>query len=259
MEIRFLGTSNGFISSSRWQTGILIRDKITLLLDCGAPIAHLMAREKLKADSIDVIWLSHSHSDHMGQFPSLIQHLWLQKRTKPLRIMGPAGLLRRLRDWLPVCMLFPELLPFRIDWDEIPEKRPRTVSRNGFKFTPFPTRHLYDFKERFSKGVRQVCFETLAVRIETPGRSFGFSADLATPEDLDGLLRHPYDFFICELTHFTPESLFEKIGNAPIGKLILTHYPDRYLRWEKKLQRLAKRSGFNGEIILASDHARFTV
>lgn len=257
MEIRFLGTSNGFISSSRWQTGILIRDKITLLLDCGAPLAHLMAREKLKADSIDAIWLSHSHSDHIGQFSSLIQHLWLQKRRKPLRIMGPAGLLRRLRGWLPVCMLFPELLPFKIVWNEVPEKRPRALSVGGFKFIPFPTRHLYDFKKRFSRGSRQVCFETLAVRVESPSRSFGFSADLDSPEDLDGLLRHPYDFFICELTHFTPESLFEKIGNAPIKNLILTHYPDRYMRWEKKLRRMAARSGFTGRLILAADGARF--
>ena len=259
MEIRFLGTSNGFISSTRWQTGILVRDEITMLLDCGAPIAHLMAREKLKADTVDLIWLSHSHSDHIGQFPSLIQHLWLQKRTKPLRIMGPSGLLRRLRDWLPQCMLFPELLPFKIEWNEIPLKHARPLSFNGYRFTPFPTEHLYDFRSRFSKTSKKVCFETLAVRIEAPKKSFAFSADLKSPDDLDGLLGKPLDLLICELTHFTPESLFEKLAKAPIQKLILTHYPDRYARWEKKLQRLAVSHGFDGEVLVAPDGGRFTV
>jgi len=256
MEIRFFGTSNGFISPTRWQTGILVKDEINILLDCGAPVAHIMAEEGLEADLIDLVWLSHSHSDHIGQFPSLIQHLWLEKRTKPLTVMGPALLLQRLREWLSICMLFPELLPFRIEWIEISPSQTEPLSAKGFAFTAFPTPHLYDFKERFGAGVQGVCFETLAVHVRTPSRSFGFSADLATPEDLAGLLGQPMEFLICEMTHFTPESLFRKLAGNPTPKLILTHYPDRYLNGEEKMRALAAELGYRGEVILAGDGSR---
>jgi len=259
MEIRFLGTANGFISASRWQTSILVRDEFTFLLDCGAPVAHLMARHKLKADSIDTIWLSHSHSDHIGQFPSLIQHLWLEKRSKPLRVVGPGLLLRGLREWLPMCMLFPELLPFKIEWHEISVISSPSVTFGSLTFTSFPTRHLYNFRKRFAAGNKQACFETLAVRVETPRCSFGFSADLDSPEDLTYLIKNPLNVLICEMTHFKPESLFEKMANTKVSKLILTHYPDKFTLKESKLQALAAKQGFAGEVVLATDEACFKI
>ena len=68
----------------------------TIALDLGADAPHRMAQEKLDWPSLDAIWISHFHLDHVGGLtPFLFGLKWApqtQNRTRPLRIFGPKGL-----------------------------------------------------------------------------------------------------------------------------------------------------------------------
>ncbi len=70
----------------------------TMLLDCSPSAIHRMAEEGLDWASLDAIWISHFHLDHAGGLaPFLFGTKYApttQKRTKPLRIYGPVGLLK---------------------------------------------------------------------------------------------------------------------------------------------------------------------
>lgn len=50
-----------------------------LLVDCFAPRA------------LDIVFLTHLHSDHVSGLPSLILSPWIFGRSAPLRVVGPAG------------------------------------------------------------------------------------------------------------------------------------------------------------------------
>lgn len=65
-------------------------------MDFSASAIHRIAQEKLAWTSLDSIWISHFHLDHMGGLaPFLFGTKYapeMQNRTKPLRIFGAKGL-----------------------------------------------------------------------------------------------------------------------------------------------------------------------
>lgn len=79
-------------SSAYW----LETENGSLLLDCGASAVHRMARENLDWASLDAIWISHFHLDHVGGIaPFLFGTKYApqtQERKKPLQIFGAKGL-----------------------------------------------------------------------------------------------------------------------------------------------------------------------
>src|SRR5919199_2601888 len=68
----------------------------SLLLDCSAAAIHRMGQEGLDWASLDAIWISHFHLDHVGGLaPFLFGTKYApqtQGRRKPLAIYGPRGL-----------------------------------------------------------------------------------------------------------------------------------------------------------------------
>lgn len=72
----------------------------SLLLDISPDAAHRMAEEGLEWPTLDAIWVSHFHLDHVGGLaPFLFGTKWApqtQSRSKPLKVFGPAG----TRAWL---------------------------------------------------------------------------------------------------------------------------------------------------------------
>src|SRR5277367_6083754 len=107
MRAIFLGTADGHTSARREHSGILIQaEEATLLLDCGASVARFLLQKKFQPTVPEVLWISHMHSDHNGQFANLIQSLWLRARRAPLDVYGPPEVMRTAKDWLEKCLLF---------------------------------------------------------------------------------------------------------------------------------------------------------
>ena len=128
------------------------------------------------------IWLSHMHSDHIGQFSMLIQSLWLRQRRAPLHVFGPAEVLRVMQEWLVRCILFPGLVGFPIAWQPVQPGVPITFG--PFTLTPFATEHLGSLAQQFRKAHPTTCFDCYGAAIDCHGRRYVYSADLAHPREL---------------------------------------------------------------------------
>lgn len=93
----FVGTGDAFNGAGRanscyWiepETGL---DHGAIMVDFGPTALLQLKRNGLNANTLDAVWLTHLHGDHIGGLPLLIIELWFQaRRTRPLVIAGPPG------------------------------------------------------------------------------------------------------------------------------------------------------------------------
>ena len=205
-SITFLGTSDGLPSPDRHHASLLLRlAGQTTLLDCGEPCSYTLKRMGFDFNSLDTIIVTHSHSDHIGGLPMLLQSLWLEQRTRPLTISLPPGIIQPLRDWLHACYLFEEQFGFEIQWQPLGHGA-------------LPTTHLNSTRTEFAAKYPGVKFEAFSVRF---GNRLGYSGDIGDPTDLAPLF--PLDLLVCELAHFHPQKLADFLNDKPIKQLALTH------------------------------------
>jgi len=97
-RLTFLGTSGSVLTKERMCAGILFEDK---LLDVGFGVLTNLIRTGRKLDSINEVYISHTHSDHLGDFTGLVWAMAMDGRTKPLRVVSSsktASALERILD-----------------------------------------------------------------------------------------------------------------------------------------------------------------
>jgi ribonuclease BN (tRNA processing enzyme) len=190
-SVTFLGTSDGLPSPDRYHASLLLRlDGRTMLVDCGEPCSHTLKRMSFDFNSLDAVYVTHSHSDHIGGLPMLLQSCWLEQRTRPLPVHLPAGVIEPFRDWIRCCHLREAELGFDIQWQPLGPGA-------------FPTTHVHD----------AYCLSF--------GPRFAYSGDLGAVTDLAPLF--PVELLVCELAHFHPQTLADFLKDKPLQRLALTH------------------------------------
>jgi len=92
LRIVFLGTSSGTPSRERNVTSVaIVLDGSVLLFDCGEGTQHQLLRAPVRSGSIDAIFVSHLHGDHVYGIPGLLGTFSMNARERPLRIVGEEG------------------------------------------------------------------------------------------------------------------------------------------------------------------------
>jgi ribonuclease BN (tRNA processing enzyme) len=220
MHLQFVGCGDAFGSGGRFNTCFhLVGREINALIDCGG--SSLVAMNKLAIDrnSIDVIFISHFHADHIGGLPSfLLEANYVLKRRRALTIAGPPGLKARYAELMEAA--FPGTktleLAFPLTLKELEIGR-----RDDFgpiRLTPFHVVH----DERAGP--------CLGFRIEAEGKVIGFSGDTEWTDTLIEVGRAA-DLFICEAytrdkpikTHMALSLLERHLDQIRPKRLVLTH------------------------------------
>jgi ribonuclease Z len=251
------GVGDGWPCADRRHAAFLYRlGNVSLLMDAGEPIGDSLEAAGVRADTIDRIFLSHLHADHVGGLFMLLQGLWLHRRRKELAIHLPAGGVKPISQLLRAGYLFPELFRFRLHFKALRPARPVIV--NGVRVTPHPSSHLEGMRRRFQRKYRQD-FEAFCFLIEAGRRRIGHSADLGQPEDLEPLLRQPLDVLVCELAHFRPQDLFRHLRGRGIGRIIFVHLAGRYWTDLERTRRLAAKMLPGIALHFARDHEKFAL
>jgi len=136
LSLRFLGTSASRPTIERNVSSIaLVREGETILFDCGEGTQRQMMRYGV-AFSLQDIFFTHLHTDHLIGLIGLTRTLALQGRTEPLRLWGPRGGARMLRK---AEQFGADRLTFPI---EVTELDPGTrIDRKGYAIVPFAVDH----------------------------------------------------------------------------------------------------------------------
>ena len=92
MYLTLLGTGCPSVDFKRFGPSNLIStNKTKILVDCGSGVTQRLNQINLSGSDIDVLLLTHLHSDHVIDFYQLIISSWHSYRTKPWIIYGPVG------------------------------------------------------------------------------------------------------------------------------------------------------------------------
>src|SRR5713226_105530 len=86
--LTFLGTSGSVLTKERMCAGILFGDK---LIDVGFGVLANLVKSGTRLNSINDVYISHTHSDHIGDFTGLIWAMAMDRRTKPLRVVSSSS------------------------------------------------------------------------------------------------------------------------------------------------------------------------
>lgn len=236
--LQCFGVGDGMACADRNHSSYLYRmGGVSFLIDCGEPVSRNFQAQQLDWNCVDRIFLSHLHSDHVGGFFMLMQGFWLGQRTKSLPVHVPKDAITPLRQMLQAAYLFDELFKFELVME--PLEAGQIVSEKGVRITPFRTSHLDSLKKTF-QAKYPGDYAAYSFLIEADGKRIVHSADLGSVEDLDPLLAKPVDLLVCELSHFSPRTLFNYLKGRSIGRVIFTHLGRVYWENLEETKRMAQ-------------------
>jgi ribonuclease BN (tRNA processing enzyme) len=221
-SVTFLGTSDGLPSPDRRHASLLVKFATrTILLDCGEPCGHTLKQMGENFDAIDTIFISHTHSDHVGGFPMLLQSMWLERRRRPLTVWMPGHAIRLLCAWLDACYLFERVLGFPVKWVAI-DKQP-ALRCGPVQLRVFRTTHLGAVRKQFGVSHPAIKFGAFSLLATGAGKRLAYSADMGAPQDLQTLCAKPLDLLVVELAHLQPRALFEFLQSKDVRRVAVTH------------------------------------
>jgi ribonuclease BN (tRNA processing enzyme) len=139
MQIKILGCSGGIGGELRTTSMLVDQD---ILIDAGTGISNLSMDELLK---IDHILLTHSHLDHIGFIPLLLDTV-MGIRAEPITVHANKETIETLRQHIFNWKVWPDFNtipsaenPF-LRYNEV--KLGETLDFQGRKFTPLPANHV---------------------------------------------------------------------------------------------------------------------
>lgn len=241
-RLTFLGTSGSVVTKERMCAGILFEDK---LIDVGFGVLTNLLKSGIKLDSINEVYISHTHSDHIGDFTGLVWAMAMDNRTKPLRVVSSARTASSLRKILKLQSTPPPFVKFDIGF-----VRPEEVNIKYVTTVHEP--------------------ENLAYRFRTKQSDFVYGGDTAKYEKVaqfaEGcdLLVHDATFLngqesLAALTnHSTAKDAASIAMEAGVRRLALTHIAPVNSDAEKRYLAEA-RAGFDGETVVAEDYCTLAV
>lgn len=219
-----------------------------VLLDCGPGTVRSLARVGADWPAITDVWISHFHTDHIGDIPALLFSLkWgllPETRSAPLTIWGPRGT-RRVLDGFAAATGEHVLDPgFELEIREVDAGATRPVAA-GLELRTLNTPHTD---------------ESLAVRLDGAGVSVVYTGDSGPGAPL-GAFAADSRLFACECSlpdelvgdnHLSPASVARFAAEADPATLLLTHvYPQ--FRTAADVPSLVRAAGFSGAIELAAE------
>jgi ribonuclease Z len=136
LSIRLLGTSASRPTVERNVSSLAVhREGETLMFDCGEGTQRQMMRYGISF-SLEDIFFTHMHADHLLGVIGLMRTMALQGRTERLRLWGPRGSARVLKRAEALGF---ERTTFPVEILELDADQ--RIARNGYSIVAFPVDH----------------------------------------------------------------------------------------------------------------------
>ncbi|MBI5116856.1 MBL fold metallo-hydrolase [Candidatus Poribacteria bacterium] len=252
MKVTIVGSGCGIPNPRRGSPCIAVSaGKHLFGFDCGPGAVRAMASFGLDWTRLDALFITHFHTDHIGDIPALLfaYNIPDTNRTAPLTLFGPSGMKKLFQN---LVVAYGEwLVPkrYELSIEELPAV-PFTGDRTGeatWRLETVPAEHS------------QPAF---AYRFEADGASIVYSGDTDYSDSIAGLASS-CDLLILECSypneieapgHLNPRKASEMAREAGCKKLALTHIYPVSAGYDLVAQC---RDIFDGDVVVAEDGMRF--
>ncbi|MBF0097791.1 MAG: MBL fold metallo-hydrolase [Magnetococcales bacterium] len=161
MIVTILGCGTGIPSLQHHAPGYLLEVAgLRFLIDCGSGTLLQLERLQKPFHTLDGVWITHTHADHIGELTALVHALRLPglPRSTPFYLFGPAGFIPFFEQIVAPVAAAPDKFPFFVA--EVAEHH----SLAGVTVRTTPVLHSDRFESR-------------SYRFEHAGKSVVFSGD----------------------------------------------------------------------------------
>lgn len=195
LDLCLLGTSGMMPLPGRWLTALMTRlGGSSLIIDCGEGTQIAIREKGWSVNPVDTICFTHFHGDHISGLPGLLLSMGNSGRTKPVTLIGPAGLVKVVNSLLVIA----PGLPFKLEFIELGSKE-QDIEINGYNLRAFKVNHnitCYGYTINVPRGGR--FYPELAKENGVPlklwsrlqkGESIELDGKLYTPDMVMGAAR----------------------------------------------------------------------
>lgn len=224
MELTILGFNSAIPTIRTNPTSQLLRcGNENFLIDCGEGTQVQLRKAKVKFTSINNIFISHLHGDHVFGLIGLISSFHLLGRTEPLHIYGPRGIKKLIETQL---LLTESINYFEINFIELTSQESELIYEdNKMSVWTIPLNHrIYTngflFKEKVKPRKLNMDLINLYPEIQTCdyhnlklGKDFiSEKGEIIKNEFLTLPPKHSFSYAFCSDTKFIPHIISQIKG-----------------------------------------------
>lgn len=237
MKLTFLGTASG-VPVLHWNHSALLIEKngISVLLDAGEGVSRALLERNIHPDTIEKIFISHTHADHVGGVPMLLQMMYLNGRTKPISIYCSEDKVDWLVRMLHGLLIFKEKWSFSFEVLPLPFSGDATLKDIDIRF--FPNNHLANSRLlSTSHGYGASAYSFI---VREGNTNIVVSSDIESINDIRDVSSDA-THLIVECTHLSLETIFNFVEEHKQLKVFITHIPPEIESvieiWKVKFER----------------------
>lgn len=225
VQLLLLGTKGGpaLLTPKRIsQSSALIVDGEIVMIDAGYGASLRLAQAGQSLKQLRSVFITHLHSDHVLDYPSLIMNAWATGLKQPVDVYGPPGM-QAMTD--NIWKMFAVDIEKRVDDEGRPDPRKlvnvhEIDAGSVVKGKPMAVSALRVSHPPFGSG------QALAYRFEVGGKTIVFTGDLHEFPDGFAAFAKDADVMVSEMVDAKAvEALSQRIGNgSTLAKAILSHH-----------------------------------
>ncbi len=224
LKLKVIGCSSGrphpTLAGSSY---LLMQGDRRILFDIGEGFSSALLRNKIDPLSIETIFISHTHSDHIAGLFLYLQMVHGMRRREPLDIFVPAEVVEPLERWLDATYLFRDHLSLPVEIHAVDAEF--EFEMTDLRIRPHLTDHLQTKAEYIREHQLPNQMQCFAYQIEASKQKIVYSADFGSLSDLEPIIAGA-DLLILEAFHVEIAPLIESALERKIRRILLTHLPE---------------------------------
>ena len=269
--LTLLGTGCPSPSSLRFGPSTLFTHKgRNYLFDCGSGVTQRLNAAGVKSSDIEILFVTHLHSDHVMDIYQLYISGWHQGRDKKFRIVGPKGTKEFFQNMLKA---FKNELQGRVQWEQRPNKdgldyeiieinSDYTYKNLDLEITPFEVDH-YPVEPAYGYQIKVLDTEN-EKKVVISGDTRKNENLITHAMDADALVHEVFinlefdekrmskkTIFNVRDYHTSPKEIGEIAKAANVKKLILTHFVPPV--FDEAFLTKEIRESYMGNVIIGED------